>query len=121
LGALTPGKKSGPGTEENKDERCPLTKHIRDEATGWKTSEKTVDDPDNPGKTKKVYVATRIIRCNIHKSCSKKKGHGGECAFTGKSRCDEHTTTETREYDSDDARKDGMKDTAIPESLKFPG
>ena len=46
-----PGEKT-----DDKKERCPKTKHIRDEATGWKTSEKEVPDPDNPGKTKTVYV-----------------------------------------------------------------
>jgi hypothetical protein len=125
-GDLRPGGPVGgqigkPGTEptENK-ERCPLTKHIRDEATGWKTSEKTVPDADNPGKTKTVYIATRTVRCSIHKSCTKIKGHGGDCAFTGKSRCKDHETTETREYGSADARKDGMKDTKIPEGMKYP-
>ncbi len=103
-----------------KRERCPLTKHIRDEATGWETTEKKVADPDNPGKTKTIYIATRTIRCNIHKSCSKDKGHAGDCAFTGKHRCKDHDKVEVREYDSDRARKDGMKDTAIPADLKYP-
>lgn len=105
---------------DNRAKRCPLTKHIRDEAGGWEQSEKTIDDPANPGKKKTIYIIKRTIRCNIHKSCSKREGHSGECAFTGKSRCQDHDTTETREYDSEEARKDGMKDTAIPDSLKFP-
>lgn len=110
-----PGRKA-----DNKKERCPKTRHVRDEATGWATSEKEVPDEANAGITKTVYIATRTVRCNIHKSCLKEKDHSGECAFSGKSRCKEHDKTETREYASDRARKDGMKDTKIPEGIRYP-
>jgi hypothetical protein len=110
----------GPVPQGEKKKQCPKTKHIRDEATGWTTSEKVVPDPADPKKKKTIYVATRTIRCSVHKSCTRDEGHGGNCAFTGKHRCKVHTTTETREYDSNDARRDGMKDTAIPEGLKNP-
>lgn len=123
---LQPVKPAGPiggGKTEPADnvkkERCPLTKHIRDEATGWKTSEKKVTDPAT-GVVTTTYIASRTIRCSIHKSCSKEKDHSPECAFTARRRCKDHETTETREYASEDARKDGMKDTAIPPSLKTP-
>ena len=121
-GVLRPGGTAGGsgGSDQKERERCPLTKHIRDEATGWEQSEKQVADPANPGKTKTVYVISRTVRCSIHKSCSKTKGHGGDCAFTGKNRCKDHDTTETREYATEAERKDGMKDTAIPDGLKFP-
>ena len=121
VNVLAPGKTGGSGSGDNKDERCPLTKHERMSADGWKDSQKEVADPDNPGKTKTVYMISRTVRCSIRKSCSKVKGHGGECAFTGASSCKDHTITETREFDSEDARKDGKKDTAIPPELKFPG
>jgi hypothetical protein len=110
-----PGEKA-----DNKKEGCPKTRHIRDEATGWTTSEKEIPDDANPGKTKSIYIATRTVRCNIHKSCLKEKGHGGDCVFSGKGRCKEHDKTETREYDSERARKDGVKDTKIPEGIKYP-
>jgi hypothetical protein len=119
-GGATGGEK--PEQADNKKkERCPLTKHVRDEATGWNLSEKDVPDPDNAGKTKKVYIASRTVRCSIHKSCSKDKGHGGACAFTGKNQCKDHDITETREYATERERKDGVKDTAIPEGIKYPG
>lgn len=124
LGAGAVGNPAGnekPEPQGNeRAKRCPKTKHIRDEANGWSTSEKRVADPDNPGKTKIVYVASRTVRCSIHKSCSKREGHSGDCVFTGKSRCKDHDTTETREFDSEEARRDGMKDTKVPDDIKYP-
>jgi hypothetical protein len=118
--APMPGEQRPEPQGNEKKKRCPKTKHIRDEANGWDTSEKRVPDPANPGKTKIVYVCSRTVRCSIHKSCAKDEGHGGDCVFTGKSRCKDHDIVETREFDNEQDRKDSMKDTAIPPKLKYP-
>lgn len=119
---LKPGGFGGekPDKADNQKKKgCPKTKHIRDEANGWEQSEKKVKD-EATGKEKTVYIISRTIRCSIHKSCSKDEGHGGNCAFTGKSRCEVHDMTETREFDNERDRKDSMKDTAIPDKYKYP-
>lgn len=118
VGSGKTGAPTEPGNPTR--EKCPLTKHERMSAGGWHDSETTIPDPDNPGKEKKVYRISRTVSCSIRKSCSKMKGHGGECAFTGASACDAHTITETRDFNSERERTDGKKDTKIPDGLKFP-
>ncbi|MBC8066558.1 MAG: hypothetical protein H7Y17_17135 [Chlorobia bacterium] len=119
---LKPGGPVGgekPEKVDNKKKQCPKTIHMRDEANGWQQSEKKVKDAE--GKEKTIYVISRTVRCSIYKSCSKLEGHGGNCNFAGKSRCEVHDIVETREFDNERDRKDSMKDTGIPEKIKFPG